>query len=198
MSKKSKSKTKPGWKRILSNVLKEVRDWAIWIGLAIIIAPIIGWCLNMVLGNSTPLVAVMSTSMVHDWTTPKVYTEWMITNGIYSDKMDSFPFKNGFNKGDVLMIAAAKAPEGIKVGDVIVFNADRKYPIIHRVIAILPASGGEAGGYYYMTKGDHNPVPDSWITTYNEIEGKAVFRVPYIGFIKVVPVEIWDSLTAKT
>jgi len=192
-------KAKSGWRRVLSNVLLEVRDWAIWIGIAIILAPILGWLLTMFLGNATPLVAVMSTSMVHDWTTPRVYTEWMVTNGINSEAMDSFPFKNGFDKGDVLVILAAKKPSDINVGNVIVFNADRKYPIIHRVIAIQATrSNSTTMSYFYMTKGDHNPIPDPWITPYNRVEGRAVFRIPYIGYIKVIPIEILDSLTGGT
>jgi len=73
------------------------------------------------------------------------------------------------------------------VGDVIVFQSSRQYPIIHRVVKTWQL--GEK--YYFQTKGDHN-VKSINETGLNELEipedgvlGVARVRIPWIGMIKI-------------
>jgi translation elongation factor EF-1alpha len=42
----------------------------------------------------------------------------------------------GFNKGDILLIIRAN-PEKLKVGDIIIFNAEQTNPVIHRIVSII-------------------------------------------------------------
>ena len=84
-----------------------------------------------------------------------------------------FPFKNGFNKGDIIILVSKK---NINVGNVIVFWSGRQYPIIHRVVEIQNLS--------YKTKGDHNDAEDGF-TSDKEVIGKALFRIPYLGWVKI-------------
>lgn len=173
-------------------IFEELKDWILWLGIAAVVALVLGNGLRLALGNSTPLVAVMSGSMVHDETSEFVYYQFMQARNFTLERLSKFPIPNGFNKGDVLLVVKAK-PGELKVGDVIVFRVPgQKYPIIHRIIEI------EEGGSY-LTKGDHNPSPDGrWPpVVYGQIEGKAVFKVPLIGFIKVVPLEVWNSISGK-
>lgn len=175
--------------KLPSGVLDELKDWILWLAVAAIVALVLGNVLRTALGNSTPLVAVMSGSMVHDEITESNYYQWMQARNFTLEQLSAFPVPNGFNKGDVLMIVKA-APDELKVGDVIVFHApEQQYPIIHRIVEIKNGR--------YLTKGDHNPSPDRWsFIGYDQIEGKAVLRVPAIGFIKVVPLDVWNSISA--
>lgn len=173
-----------------ADVFEELKDWLLWLAIAAVVALVLGNVLRVAFGNSTPLVAVMSGSMVHDETTESSYYQWMQARNFSLEQLSRFPIPNGFNKGDVLLIMKAE-PEELEIGDVIVFHVPgQKYPIIHRII--------DAKNGYYLTKGDHNPGPDNrWPPVpYDQIEGKAVVRVPLIGFIKVVPLDVWNSISA--
>src|SRR3990172_2913561 len=68
-----------------------------------VILPVIG----LVLGTSFPLVAVVSSSMDHNagfdewWQEQK---EWYESNNITKEQFLTFPYTNGFNKGDVFVV----------------------------------------------------------------------------------------------
>jgi signal peptidase I len=105
---------------------------------------------------------------------------------ISKEEFFRFPFANGFNKGD-LIILKGKKPSDIRVGDVIVYSAGNFEPIIHRVVSINISSDGNSTRYYFTTKGDHNP--ESIIHDLNipqeKILGVGVLRSPYLGSIKI-------------
>lgn len=116
--------------------------------------------LALILGTSLPVVAVISGSMEHSpnqgmicgvqaddfWSgCGSFYEERNITQ----EQFQEFIFPQGFNRGDVMMITSAR---NVEVGDVIVFQARKPYPIIHRVIDIFY----EDGQRFFVTKGDHN------------------------------------------
>jgi hypothetical protein len=86
-------------------------------------------------------------------------------------------FQNGFSKGDVIFVVGAR---DVEVGDVIVFNGGERYPLIHRVVEV-----GEDG---YTTKGDNNPVvyPFDKNIGEDQLVGKALFKVPFIGWMKLI------------
>lgn len=149
--------------------------------------------LGLAFGTSFPIVAVVSGSMEHDqkfdlwWDSQQqFYLQYNITKDDFSD----YAFKNGFNKGDLMVLFGA-SPEKIKIGDVIVYKAGRPDPIIHRVI-----SKEYSGEYIFQTKGDHNAyqIQSAWLDETNvaesQIVGKAVFRIPYLGWVKIIFVEL--------
>ncbi|MCH7927421.1 MAG: signal peptidase I [Candidatus Dadabacteria bacterium] len=80
----------------------------------------------------------------------------------------------------------------LKIGDIIVFRSNRKDPIIHRVVKKMQ-DGDEI---YFQTKGDNNEdsIKNSLLDETNLKEdvilGKAVFRVPLLGYIKIWFVDI--------
>jgi signal peptidase I len=101
--------------------------------------------------------------------------EWYEMRGMTREEFEEFNFRNGFNKGDVIVLYN---PEELKEGDVGVYSSDiHKYPIIHRVMSI------EENGYIF--KGDHNSENDPYIVPKDLLIGKALFRIPYIGWIKI-------------
>lgn len=74
-------------------------------------------------------------------------------------------------KGDVVLI---KQEDKIKVGDIITFNQNGTGEIItHRVTRI------EENGY--ITKGDSNVDEDSKIVRQEDIQGKEILRIPWLG-----------------
>jgi signal peptidase I len=160
------------------------------------------------LGTTHPIVAVVSGSMEHDgsfddwWgsvacesrrcTQSAYYNEYNITR----KKFLEFKFKNGFNKGDIMVLKGGK-PEKINVGDIIVFKSNRPDPIIHRVIK----KWEKDGKFYFQTKGDHNlhSYPEFGEESINEdnVIGKAVVRIPYLGWIKIIAVKIWTLVRPR-
>jgi signal peptidase I len=155
--------------------------------------------LALVLGTGYPVVAVVSGSMEHDgsfddwWeseavcTVPCTQQDWYALKDITKDDFDRFLFSNGFNKGDIMVLHGIE-PQNIKMGDVLVFvdqaSAD---PIIHRVVAL-----NNQEGYVYQTKGDHNVDSGSidMNITEDEVIGKAIFRIPLLGWVKIAFVEL--------
>jgi hypothetical protein len=114
---------------------------------------------------------------------------------IDKEQFSDFAFKNGFSKGDILILWGWKEPE---IGDVLLFKANKESlaprPIIHRVTSLDPL----------QTKGDHNEgqlTKDNNIyktdeTTINEeqVIGIAVARIPWIGWVKLGVVELFNKL----
>ena len=163
--------------------------------------------LGIVLGTGYPIVAVVSESMEHGLhegvLCGKEFTEfpeswdnyweacgsWYEQQGISKDDFRQFPFKNGFDKGDVIILWRAN-DRNLDVGDILVFQGHRPQPIIHRVVKV----SSEAGNYYYQTKGDHNSnsIEGSFGETKigeERILGKGLVRIPYLGWLKILFVD---------
>lgn len=84
------------------------------------------------------------------------------------------------NINDVLITKKVNKDE-IKTGDVITFIKNGEV-ITHRITQI--DENGE-----YTTKGDNNNIEDSFTINYDNIEGKHILTIPYLGRI----VEILDN-----
>jgi len=120
---------------------------------------------------------------------PCLQREWYSEKNISFEKFKSFSLENGFNKGDIMVLFGYK-PENIKIGDVIVFRSVTSDPIIHRVVKKY----NENGIIYFQTKGDHNYGIHGGILeekiSQDRLIGKAVLRVPFLGYVKIWFVEI--------
>ena len=171
--------------------------------------------LSLLFGTVLPLAGVESSSMVHQIVDDgfgynlcgKSYEErkyvnfdkyWEICGGWYEehdiDKQEfyDFPLKNGFAKGDIIIIWGRFTP---KVGDIIIFEANEDSsaprPIIHRIVSI---------NNRICSKGDHNSEQlrkgnnifntDETNITREQIVGKAVLKIPYLGWPKIWLVEL--------
>ena len=162
--------------------------------------------LGFLFGTSYPVVAVVSGSMEHDgsfedwWNSAAAcngqrcsQSDWYALQEITQEEFQEYSFKNGFNKGDIMVLYGIE-PKNIKTGDVIVFvSQENGDPIIHRVITI-----SSDGKYIYTTKGDHNSDSGSIDENIPEeaIIGKAVFRIPVLGWIKIIAVELLKMITS--
>jgi len=174
-------------------------SWVVALVLAFIVVKFIFFpALTFLLGTQLPLVVVESSSMEHPgsfvgnvigaennfevWWREK--GEWYEQNGIDKEDTTSWELRTGFDKGDIMIVYGRFQPE---VGDVIIFEANTKHPIIHRIISI--------NGNTIQTKGDNNDgqLPIEKTINKNDLVGKAVFRIPKLGWIKLVFVEIIDA-----
>jgi len=128
---------------------------------------------------------------------------WDICGGWYVDNkqitkpvFEKFSMKNGFRKGDIIIVWGRFTP---KIGDIIIFKPNqgstRPTPIIHRIIEI-----NEDGTY--QTKGDHNeaqltknlpPYVDELNIKKDQIIGKAIFKIPYLGWIKIWAMDLINA-----
>ncbi len=198
--KKPKAILKKVWHFVWED--NSIWSWIVNIVLAFILIKYIVYPgLGLALGTTYPIVAVVSSSMEHnslnfdDW--------WQNSEEYYSgieivkNSFEKFPLKNGFNKGDIMILWRTNS-NNIKIGDVIVFKSARTNPkpdpIIHRVIIIEEKNGS----IIYQTKGDNYVTNRRQINgcfqdgciyesdiQQSQILGKALFKVPWLGYIKI-------------
>lgn len=149
--------------------------------------------LSLATGTSLPLAIVESCSMYHKGDFLGSYEKWFDRHEIkYEDfeitknDFENFKMKRGFNKGDILFITGTK-PEKIEIGDIIIFNANQRNPVIHRVIDI--SEDTETGKLIFSTIGDNNQgqLPSEKSISEDQIVGKASLKlVPLIGWGKLI------------
>ena len=147
--------------------------------------------LSLATGTSLPLAIVESCSMYHKGNLFSDFDNWWQRHdtkysklSINKEQFKNFIFKNGFNKGDILFITGSD-PKDLKIGDVIIFNANQQNPLIRRVIEKRQTENG----YVFSTIGDNNNGQLSVEREINEnqIVGKAVFKLaPYVGWAKLI------------
>ncbi len=118
----------------------------------------------------------------------RICGSWYENNAITKEQFATFPFQGGFDKGDVIILWRAHK---IDVGDILVFQAHRAQPIIHRVVKIWE----ENGETFYQTKGDHNSNSISTGLQEHRIHedrvfGKGIIRIPYFGWVKILFVDL--------
>ena len=164
-----------------------VWSWLVNIVLAFLLVKFIIYpLLGFLLGTAFPVVAVVSGSMQHNgvsfdpwWESNK---EFYINLGISKDDFSNYIFRNGFNKGDIIVLLGVK-PKDIKRGMVIVYSTTRyQYPIIHRAVDIQNTNDK----ILVETKGDNNQVQDPEFVNEGQVLGRAVLKIPYLGWIKIM------------
>ncbi len=174
--------------------------WDSWLVSIILVFVVIKFVffpgLSLITGTSLPLVVIESCSMYHGTN----FDDWWFSNGVWYENNDiskeeflKFSAKNGMNKGDIIITWGRG---GENLGNVIIFkpvNSAAKYPIIHRVVKENPLA----------TKGDHNLqqlTPNNNLQNIDEtsisqeqVIGKSVFRIPLVGWIKLIFFEPFKS-----
>jgi len=78
--------------------------------------------------------------------------------------------------GSVVVIKPVD-PETLTIGDIICFKIESESPttVTHRIINIT-AQG-------FITKGDANEDPDTWIVKKENVVGKVIATIPYLGYL---------------
>ena len=86
------------------------------------------------------------------------------------------------NVYDIVLNIRPETPKDIQVGDIITYKSTAAntdgMTITHRVIAVSQLPDGT---YEYMTQGDNNDEPDSLYVTYENVIGKEILIIPYLG-----------------
>ncbi len=213
----------------------EIKAWVVYIFFAFIFAFLIYNGFGLLLGTQSPMVIVVSNSMVPELhrgdvviiqgiTNETVFApeikllDYSILDGVpinyYASTFctentspeliscDSFKaqiFSHKRSKINSFQIKKIKFINGeeveiLKTGDIVVYDSDLQgKPIIHRAVAKIKT----ANDYYVLTKGDSefNPLLDqesgiaSSAIKVSELNGKALFKIPFIGYIKLLLVD---------
>ncbi len=89
------------------------------------------------------------------------------------------------NVGDLIIVQGGLNVSDIVAengtGDIVVFHQPTRPSelIVHRAVEKLQ----DADGWYLKTKGDYNHSPDNWKVYDDDLVGKVVSSIPYIGNI---------------
>ena len=94
--------------------------------------------------------------------------------------------KDSISRGDAVVVEETK---NIDLYDIIEFKAD-KIIIVHRVIGIEKHNDGTI---LYITKGDNNNIADKDKIKEDQIIGKVLFKIPYIGYPSIWLNEIFTK-----
>lgn len=203
-------KEKSVWGKIWFFLWKDnsIWSWIVSLLLAFVIVKFIFFpLLSLALGTQLPLVVVESSSMHHSGSLFKSITgigitskdglqawynqmgEWYTKVNLSLQDMKNWRFQSGIDKGDIILVRGKKA-SSLKVGDVIIFDAGQNHPIIHRIIKI-----DSNGSLTFSTKGDNNNGQLSFENNIpaNGIIGKAVLRLPKLGWAKLIFVELFNG-----
>jgi len=182
-----------------------IASWLINIVLAFILIKFLLYPgLGLALGTHFPVVAVVSSSMEHH---PGNFEEWWGQNEDFYlarniTKFDflAYPFHNGFNKGDIMVLAGVD-PATVKKGNIIVYWSGKPYPIIHRYIGTNEDNA--TGTTYLISKGDNNPgfiiAPDlnELRIPPDRVVGRAILRIPYLGWVKIWAVDLVQPVIGR-
>jgi signal peptidase I len=171
------------WKKFWKFLKKDTwQSWIVSLILAFIIIKLIFFPgLSFVMGTSLPLVVVESCSMYHEAGFEKWWESnfaWYERKGITKEEFKKFSFKNGLNKGDIILVSGRGE---YKTGDIIIFDSSYRYPLIHRVVDEDPLG----------TKGDNgktnsNQLPQEKEINPEQVLGKSFLRIPGLGWAKLI------------
>ena len=143
--------------------------------IKLILFPGLAW----ITGSPLPLVVVESCSMYHESDFNSWWDKnaaWYESRNITKEQFQNFPFKSGLNKGDIIFVWGKG---NYNIGDIIIFNANSRYPLIHRIVTENPLG----------TKGDHNIDQIQNMEkdiNKNNVIGKSYLKIPYAGWIKLI------------
>ncbi len=174
------------WKWLWTS--NSVLSWFVSFLLAFILVRFIFYpLLGLVLSTSLPLVVIESNSMNHFGN----FDEWFQAQedfygnfNIVKEEAEKWPFRSGLDKGDVALIRG-KSFDDLEIGDVIIFRPpSQEKAVIHRIVVKTEDK--------VETKGDANigQLGQEKNIAPEQVAGVAILRIPYIGWLKLMFVEI--------
>jgi signal peptidase len=84
--------------------------------------------------------------------------------------------------GDIIIVQGIP-PTSIQVGDIIVFDLQGTRTI-HRVTQIQTLANGTI---QFKTKGDANPSEELYWTSEQNVHGRVLYKIPYLGWMVLIP-----------
>jgi signal peptidase len=85
--------------------------------------------------------------------------------------------------GDIIIVQKV-ASTSIAVGDIIVFDSPEEIRTIHRVSQIQTLPNGTM---QFKTKGDANPSEETYWTSEEDVHGRVLYKIPYLGWLALIP-----------
>lgn len=81
-----------------------------------------------------------------------------------------------YRVGSVVIVDTDIVPEEIGIGDPVTFQLEKGILVTHRIIGIDPENGS------LQTKGDANEDPDIASVFFEQIIGKVIGTIPFVGY----------------
>ena len=78
--------------------------------------------------------------------------------------------------GDIAIIKKCNSND-VNVGDIIEYQMEG-YTVIHRIVA----KNQSKGKFFFKTKGDNNEQPDTEVVTEDQLIGKVIYKIRYLGY----------------
>jgi len=83
-----------------------------------------------------------------------------------------------------LVIVQGIPPSDIHVEDIIIFGLPQGSRTIHRVKRIQTLQNGT---FQFKTKGDANSSEDAYWVSEQDVQGRVLYRIPYLGWMALEP-----------
>lgn len=77
--------------------------------------------------------------------------------------------------GSVTWVNTRISTEELREGEILAFWGNQGGMVLHRIVEVRSEG--------FVTKGDANDVPDSAIVLKEQVRGKAVFSLPWLGYL---------------
>lgn len=74
-----------------------------------------------------------------------------------------------------LVVIKPVDPGTLKTGDIICFKFSEDTSVTHRIVNITNVG--------FVTKGDANEVPDQWTVKEENVVGKVILTIPFVGYL---------------
>lgn len=190
-----KYKSKSTLRRIWDFLWNSNSIWS-WIADLILLYVIVKFIffpiLGLIFSTSMPSLIVESESMIHQgnfdswW---ENYGWWYVEYNITKADVEKWSYNNGIEKGDIVILKGERSGKyNLNIGEVIIFDANQRLPIIHRVIYNETT---------ISTKGDNNQgqLAVEKSISQQQIIGRVIFRIPKLGWAKLIFVEIFKKIT---
>jgi len=86
-----------------------------------------------------------------------------------------------YHVGSLIYVREAD-PQDLQPGDAITFLANETTVVTHRIADVVPDED-DPDTLWFITKGDANQSEDASPVHYRNVIGKAVFSIPYLGYL---------------
>ena len=109
--------------------------------------------------------------------------QFLLTTDIPLVAIASGSMSPALEVGDLIIVQGIP-PTDIQIGDIIVFDSPQGNRTIHRVTRIQTLPDG---AIQFRTKGDANQEEDSQWIRGEDVHGRTMYRIPYIGWLALDP-----------
>lgn len=86
-----------------------------------------------------------------------------------------------FHVGSLIYVKETD-PQDLQPGDAITYMVNETTVVTHRIVGVVP-DDTEPDTLWFRTKGDANDMEDTALVHYRNVLGKAVFSIPFLGYL---------------